>query len=537
MSKFISLLKASMSGGVHLFNYRGKTEHSRRVIPTLLGVSIGAMMLLSGVAMMMGLKEDGTETSILSMYAIVTTIIILMEGSYKAIDLLFKPRDNDTLLSMPIKKSTIIFVRMIKFYLFEMIYCLIFLLPAIIAYAINVEVEASFYLVAITMLILIPVIPLTAACLIGLLISLISGKFKHKTFWRVSLSFLVMFATVGFALMINTSSDLDGRGIVMIGDKLTEFYYPASTFVNLATHFDVLEYLIFIIINLAVLAFTVIIISQFCFRIITRLNIESQSKITDAKYSFKGHSQTIAMIKKEMTRYFNTPVLLTNTAMGLVFFVVAVGALCLKFDDLASSLISSVEEFPLSADEMRGFLPGVTFAMVAFASLLTCITATMISLEGRAFNILKTMPIRGVKVIMSKVFAAMLLIVPVTAIGSLVMAIRFRFGVLETVLVLVGVIALPLVTELIGILINLKYPRFNADNDTVVVRQSASVMVATFIGLGMVLVTISLTFATVFLTGQIVGLAIMDAVYVIVALFLYFAISMRGDEKYLRLVA
>ena len=147
------------------------------------------------------------------------------------------------------------------------------------------------------------------------------------------------------------------------------------------------------------------------------------------------------------------------------------------------------------------------------------------------------MPIRGVKVIMSKVFAAMLLIVPVTAIGSLVMAIRFRFGVLETALVLVGVIALPLVTELIGILINLKYPRFDADNDTVVVRQSASVMVATFIGLGMVLVTISLTFATVFLTGQIAGLAIMDAVYVIVALFLYFAISMRGDEKYLRLAA
>ena len=62
-------------------------------------------------------------------------------GSYKAIDLLFKPRDNDMLLAMPIRRSTIVFTRMIKFYLFEMVYCLIFLLPAVIAYAMNVPAE------------------------------------------------------------------------------------------------------------------------------------------------------------------------------------------------------------------------------------------------------------------------------------------------------------------------------------------------------------------------------------------------------------
>ena len=186
---------------------------------------------------------------------------------------------------------------------------------------------------------------------------------------------------------------------------------------------------------------------------------------------------------------------------------------------------------------MRSFLPGVTFAMVAFASLLTCITATMISLEGKAFNNLKALPISGIKVLMTKVLTAMLLIVPVTAIGSIIMAIRFQFGVVETILVLTGVIVLPLTTELIGIIINLKYPRFDAENDTVVVRQSASVMVATFLGLGMVLTTVSLTFASVFLAGQITGLLIMDAIYVIGSLFLYFAIVTRGEERYLRLVA
>ena len=93
------------------------------------------------------------------------------------------------------------------------------------------------------------------------------------------------------------------------------------------------------------------------------------------------------------------------------------------------------------------------------------------------------------------------------------------------------------ITELIGILIDLKYARFDAESDAVVVKQSAGVMVATFLGLGMTLLTISLTFATVFLTGQTVGLLIMDAIFVIISLFLCFAVATRGEEKYLKLNA
>ena len=538
MNKLISLLKASMAGGVQLFNYRGKTERSRRLMPIILGSLIGALMLFSALAMTVELNADNNATAILSLYTLVTTIIIVMEGSYKAIDLLFKPRDNDMLLAMPIRRSTIVFTRMIKFYLFEMVYCLIFLLPAVIAYAMNVPAEPSFYLVATTMILLVPVIPIAISCLIGLVIASISGKFKHKTLWQVVLSFAILFASVGLVFVFNNpSSNIDGREIIAISDRVTEFYYPASAFVRLTSHFDILEYLLFVVINAVILVATALIIGRFCFKIITKLDTVSYVKKTVTNYNFTKRSQTFAMVRKELTRYFNTPVLLMNTAIGLVFFLVAVGILCFQFDNVANSMTSSMEDFPLSIDELRSYLPSVTLAMVAFASLLTCITATMISLEGRAFNVLKTLPISGLKVIMTKVLVAMLLIVPVTLIGSLVMAVRFQFGIIETVLILVGVIAMPLVTELIGILINLKYPQFDADNDSVVVKQSASVMVATFLGLGMVLFTISFIFATVFLAGQVAGLLIVDAVYVIVTVFLYFVVAMRGEEKYMKLVA
>lgn len=537
MSKLSSLLKATMSGGVQIFNYRAKTRRARLMMPVILATLMGVMMLISAIGMTSELKEVGGETAVLSIYVMVTTVIIVTEGIYKSGDLLFKPRDNDMLLAMPIKKPLIVFARMVKFYVFEMLYCLIFLLPALIAYAMNVEVGASYFLVAITMILLIPVIPIAVSCVIGFITSAISSRFKHKAVLEVLLSFAFLVICAVMILNVNTASDFDGRSAVAIGNRITEFYYPAAALVRLATNFEIEQYLLFVAINLGVVVVVVFLISRFYFRIVTRLNVIRKNGNADARYSFRKRSQTLAMVRKELTRYFKTPVWLTNTAIGLVIFVVAVGAVCFKFDDLVSSLTGSVEEFPLTVDEIRAFIPSITVAMVAFTSLLTFITAPMISLEGKAFNMLKSLPINGVKIIMAKVLSAMILIVPVTVIGSLLMFVKFQFGIIDLVLILLAVFFMPLVTELVGIMVDLKYARFDADNDAVIVRQSASVMVSTFTGLGMVLVTVSMIFGMVFLAGQTAGLIMIDAVFVIVSLFLYSVVAVKGDEKIMKLVA
>lgn len=538
MGKLTSLLMAIMSGGVQLFRYRGKTAQSRRVVPILLGTLIGLLMFSSTSAMVAGLNEDGLDSSVvLSIYTFLTAIIIVTEGVYKSGDLLFKPRDNDMLLAMPIRKSTIVAARIIKFYAFEMVYCLIFLLPAIIAYAINNEVGASYYLVAISMMLLVPVIPIAISCIVGLITSAISARFRRRTFLQVLVAFVIMLGFAVLVFAVGAIPDSNDSSMMVANAKVTEFYYPAATFASLTTKFSVQQYLIFVAINLLVAVMVVAVIGRFYFQIVSRLDTIKQKSVANAKYDFRRHSQFATIIRKELNRYFNTPVLLVNTAMGLVLFLVAVGVLCFKYDDIVGSLMSSIENFPLTSEEIYSYMPSVALGMVEFASLMTFITATAISLEGKAFNTLKTMPIGGVKVIMAKVFSAVLVIVPVTALGSIVMAIRFQFGILETILVLIAVLATPLVTELIGILIDLKYAKFNAESDAVVVKQSAGVMVATFLGLILVLFTISLLFMVVFLAGQMAGLVMMNAIFMIVALFLYFVVAMRGEEKYMKLSA
>ncbi|MBR3132106.1 hypothetical protein IKG33_01720 [Candidatus Saccharibacteria bacterium] len=534
MSKLFSLIKAGMSEGMQILPYRFKGEKSR-LVPTELAILVSIMIFMSAYGTTLMLAEDGMEKMILALYVLATMILTIMEGVYKSGDLLFNCKDNDLLLSMPIKKSTIVLVRILKFYVFEMLYNAIFLVPAILAYALNAEVGASYVLVSILMILLLPAIPIAISCIVGMISSAISARFKQKSALQVFLSFLSLALLVGVVLAVSMTSDFDGNTMIAVGEKTTELYYPAGAYVRLATEFNWLELIQFILINLAVLLITVAVIGRFYFQIITRINVVKRKEKAYTNYNFKRRSQVHAMVRKELVKYFNTPVLLANTAFGLVIFIIGVGALCFKFDDIAASMAS--EEFPLTIDEMRSYLPSITFALVSFTSLMTFITTTMISLEGRAFNALKSMPISGLKVIMTKILAAMLLITPITALGSLVMSVRFGFGFLDILLILIGVVAIPLVTESIGILIDLKYARFHADSETEVVKQSPGVMISSFLGLGMTVVSISLLFMAVWMAGQTVGLAIMNGVFIAIFLMLYLAIATRGEEKYRGLAA
>ena len=534
MRKTFSLIRAALSEGMNIFVYRVRSEKNRHFLPLILALVIFGTLFASANVMTMDLKEDGKQYIILAVFVLMTAILTIMEGIYKSGGLLFNCRDNDMLLAMPIKRSTIAFLRIFKFYVFELIYNSVFLGPAILAYAINTDINTSFILVAAVMLLLLPVIPVAISCVLGALNTAFAARFKRSAVVEVIISLLLLGVVMTGVFLLNWGNGLSATAIEGIGEKVIKFYYPAAAFVNLAANFNLGQLILFIVINLAVFAALVAVIGKYYYKIITRVNVVKRTN-KEKPLKLVKRGQTRAMVKKELTRYFNTPVLVTNTAVGLVIFLIATVVVCLKFNDIAAFLGES--EFPLSGEELKAYAPSVTFALIAFTGLMTFITTTMFSLEGRAFNLLKTLPISGKKVIFTKVLASLFLIVPVMLLGTLVLAIRFQFGIIELLLLLIAVALIPLVTETVGILIDLKYARFDAESDAETVKQSPGVMASSFLGLISVVVTVSLTFVVVLLCGQIVGLLIMDGIFGVIFLFLLMAIGSQGEQKYLRLNA
>ena len=114
--KTLSLLKAVLSEGMNILVYRTRSDKKRHFLPLILALVIFGTLFGSAYYLAADLREDGKQYIVLALFVLMTTVLTIMEGIYKSGSLLFNCRDNDLLLAMPIKKSTITFLRIFKFF-------------------------------------------------------------------------------------------------------------------------------------------------------------------------------------------------------------------------------------------------------------------------------------------------------------------------------------------------------------------------------------------------------------------------------------
>ena len=118
-----------------------------------------------------------------------------------------------------------------------------------------------------------------------------------------------------------------------------------------------------------------------------------------------------------------------------------------------------------------------------FIACMTCITSSMISLEGKSFNIIKSLPVEPKKILLAKILTSNIITIPAILICDVIFFSVFKVAIIDIVLILLASIIMPTFTAILGVLINLKYPKMDATSDTEVVKQSMSSMISVFIGM------------------------------------------------------
>ena len=490
MKKLISLIKVSLNHDMNIFkiNTKKQSSFSKVAIPLFITIYLMILMGFYSDKLIGMLKPVHLEFVALSLFALGISLISLIEGIYKSGSLLFNCNDDDMLLSLPVKKETILFVRVFKFYVFELLYNSLFILPVMVIYAIKVVPGWTYYLSSFIALLLLPIIPIVLSCIIGFIITYLSSKFKGKNIFQT------VFTVAFLLLVMYLSYNMDGfvndliKKASSINDFITKLYYPVGSYISLVTDFNIMTLILYIIVHIIISVITIFILSKVYFKINSGFKKVLISH-KNSNYIIKSNSKRKAFIKKELNKFFSTPVFITNAGFGLVLFVVACLFCCFKSD----YIIKIMEQISPGMN-VKDYLPVFMFGLICFTSLMTSITSSMISLEGKSFNILKSLPLKPIQIVLYKVLSALIIMIPCIIIGDLIVFIKFRFDIVSVLLILIASILLPLVAELIGILVNLKYPKIDAVNDTEVVKQSMSSLIATFTGMGLVGVTIILLF-------------------------------------------
>jgi ABC-2 type transport system permease protein len=359
--------------------------------------------------------------------------------------------------------------------------------------------------------------------------SSISAKFKKKNIVQILITFVLLIGVLYLSFNLQNLMAKIAEHATSITEVLTKLYFPAGLFTNMITNFNIVDLLILIGSNIGIFAVTIFVLSKIYFKISSSVKTIKSGKTSNRPYIIKTTKPLAALVKKEFKKFMSSTTFVVNAAFGLVVFLIGCGVLTFN-----NSLIETFSaQFGITTEEVIALIPMMLVGFIIFSSLMTSITSSMISLEGRTFNILKSLPTKPYTIIKAKVLTALIVMIPCFLIGDAMVIIKYGCNLPELLLVLAASIIVPIFAETIGIVINLKYPKLDAINDAEVVKQSMSSSVAVFLGLG-------LSGLSVFGLLQInsIGLGIVPAIAIIVGayalldLMLYLYLKKNSQKKF-----
>lgn len=535
MKKLFSLIKATMSTDMNIFKISQKKSSKKKNNILVFLITIFFMFTIWSNAniILEKLTPLGIQDLILPLFVIATAFITIIEGVYKAGPLMFNCRDDQLLLSLPIKRSTVLFIRIFKFYLFELIFHSLFFIPLIIAYLRwTTHLNLSFFITSIIMLLFLPIIPIVISCLIGSIITTITSHLRFKNLAQILITTLFLLLVFYLSYNLDSFYNYLSAHITTVNDFIMKIYYPAGVYLNLVTNFNILELLLFIIINILIILISIFILSKYYFQINSRLkNVITTPKNNNKNLIIKKKTIYQALINKELNTFFKTPVFIINAGFGLVLFLVLSISLSYKFDSIINLIINSGIS-PLNKQDLLDNLSILILFLIIITSFMTSITNSVISLEGRNINILKSLPLSSKTILMSKIYSSLLLTTPILLVGDIILFISFKINLIECLLLIVLSILMPLVSHFLGIIINLKYPKLDAENSSEVVKQSTSSFLAVMIGMLLLIINIAIISSIVGKISSLIILIVLTFIYLIIDIILYLVLIKKGVKDF-----
>lgn len=184
-----------------------------------------------------------------------------------------------------------------------------------------------------------------------------------------------------------------------------------------------------------------------------------------------------ALLRKEASRFFGTPIYLFNAGFGLLVLAgggVAAGVMGLRL----RALLAQADGLPLLS---------LSAAALAFTLSTVAVTASSVSLEGQNLWILREAPVSAGQILDVKAGFQLLLTAPCLLLGVLGVSWGLGLSAAEGAVLLASALSFGTFTALLGLAANLFLPKLDAVNDMVVVKQSAASVAGVLGGMAAVL--------------------------------------------------
>lgn len=443
-------------------------------------VLVTAMIFFYVGGLSYGFIQLGLSEVIPAYLITLASLFVFVFGIFKSGSMIFKPEGYDMICSLPVSKTAIVISRFLRMYAADVTVTAGIMFPGFLVYAVLLKPAVSFYILAIFGVLFVPLLPMAAAVFLGALITGISSRMKHKSLVSSGLSILLVLV---FMLASSQSYRLEGSvNVEMLKDMsatiftiLRKVYVPAVWFGsametgNIAVWFACVG--LFLVVAIAVLSLVSV-----SFHGISRRLYGISAKHNYKMEQLEKDAVLVSLCKREFKRYFSSSVYVVNTIVGPIMGTVFSSAVFFVGTDFIT------EEIPIAVD-IPGLMP---FVLSAVLGMMTT-TSTSISMEGKTWWIVKSLPLSTKTILDAKILMNLLLMLPFYLVSEGFLILALKPDAADLLMLILIPLSTILFSCVYGITINLHFPVFDWESETSVVKQSASAM---FGGMGGMLLSI-----------------------------------------------
>lgn len=382
----------------------------------------------------------------------VTGVVILFFGIMNVFSAFFGAKDLDMLLALPIHPRLIVASKLSSSIIAEYLFAVPLMLPIFINYGINIHAGILFWIIGMILTLTIPIIPLSIAAILSVLIVRIAGmRFDlDKIQMGFMLIFMAVILTLNFTLNKTMSSVPSGSEQDFLSQIITNNHYlidlisatypPAKLAANATVAYSelsgVVSLLLFLLTSAAAFFLAVVTGEKFYLGAVTRglggkhNEGKALSKEQLTLSVSKTSSTAISIFKNDFRVLLRTPVYAMNMLLTIPLVpVILIFSLTSAQQGNISSMQIFYEQFSMQINVFA------CVGMVVLSSLSTLTTSTF-SREGSAFWINQVAPIRALDQMLGRSLGAV--IVNFLMVAALILS----FGILihVSLLNLIGIV-------------------------------------------------------------------------------------------------
>lgn len=433
---------------------------------------LGGMFAFLSMTLCAPLHAAGVDWLYFAMMGLIAVLLGAFGSVFNTFTVLYLPKDNDLMLSLPIPVSVLMASRLTTVYLMGLLYSGVAILPAILVYWAQAAFSLPAVLGGMLLTALISVFVLTVSCALGFVVAKISLKLKRKSLITVIVS-LAFFGVYYFAVFKAQTliSELLSNALVF-GEAVKDAAYPLYMFGQVGVG-DPIACLAVTLVVAMLFALMWLLISRSFLKLATSTGKSERRTYREA--AVRQKSVPSALLEKEFSRFLASPGYMLNCGLGILILPVC-GALLLWKGGSVLSMMNEV------FSTRPGSAPLLLCAMGCMIASMNDMAVPSVSLEGKNLWLIQSLPVKPWQVLRAKLSVQLLLTGIPMLFCLLCLAMVYPFAPLDIALAALQTLSFVLLSALFGLFMGLKMPNLNWTNEITAIKQSMNVMIAMFGG-------------------------------------------------------